>query len=103
MRFRNRNKMKTLQGNADPVWDWYPASSGFPGSSAVKNPPAMQEPQEMWVQSLGGEDPWGRAWQLTPVFLPGESHGHGSQNICLMKNDLMQIVSMSQRLEQGSA
>ena len=26
---------------------------GFPGGSAVKNPPAMQEPQEMWVQSLG--------------------------------------------------
>ena len=30
---------------------------GFPGGSAVKNPPAMQEPQEMWVQSLGWEDP----------------------------------------------
>ena len=23
----------------------------------VKNPPAMQEMQEMWVQSLGQEDP----------------------------------------------
>ena len=21
---------------------------------------------------------WGRAWQPTPVFLPGESHGQGS-------------------------
>ena len=30
---------------------------GFPGGSAVKNPPAMQEPQEMWVQSLVWEDP----------------------------------------------
>ena len=29
---------------------------GFPGGSAVKNPPAMQEPQETWVLSLGGED-----------------------------------------------
>ena len=27
---------------------------GFPGGSAVKNPPAMQETQ---VQSLGGKDP----------------------------------------------
>ena len=27
------------------------------GGSAVKNPPAMQEPQEMWVQSLGWEIP----------------------------------------------
>ena len=29
----------------------------FPGGSAVKNPPAMQEPQETWVQFLGQEDP----------------------------------------------
>ena len=26
-------------------------------SQRVKNPPAMQETQEMWVQSLGQEDP----------------------------------------------
>ena len=30
---------------------------GFPDGSAVKNPPAMQEIQEMWVRSLGREDP----------------------------------------------
>ena len=29
----------------------------FPVGSAVKNPPAMQEPQETWVQFLGQEDP----------------------------------------------
>ena len=27
------------------------------GGSVVKKSPAMQEPQEMWVQSLGWEDP----------------------------------------------
>ena len=27
-----------------------------------------------WV----GKIPWRRAWQPTPVFLPGESHGQGS-------------------------
>ena len=32
----------------------------------------------MQVPSLGGEDPWSRAWQTTPVFLPGESHGQRS-------------------------
>ena len=32
---------------------------GFPGGSAVKNLPAVQEPQEMRVQSLGQEDPLG--------------------------------------------
>ena len=30
---------------------------GFPCGSAVKNPPAMQEPQKTQVQSLGREDP----------------------------------------------
>ena len=29
----------------------------FPGGSAVKNPPAIQETKEMWVQSLGLDDP----------------------------------------------
>ena len=30
---------------------------GFPGGSAVKNPPAMQEPQETRVQFLGHKYP----------------------------------------------
>ena len=30
---------------------------GFLIGSAVKNSPAMQETQEMWVQFLGWEDP----------------------------------------------
>ena len=29
----------------------------FPNGSGVKNLPAMQEMQEMWVRSLGWEDP----------------------------------------------
>ena len=32
---------------------------GFLGSSVVKNPPAMQEPQGTWVPSLGQEDSLG--------------------------------------------
>ena len=43
--------------------------------SVVKNLPAVQETV---VQFLGQEDPWRRKWQLTPVFLPGKSHGHRS-------------------------
>ena len=41
----------------------------------VKNPPAMRE---TWIRSLGGEDPRRRAWQPTPVLLPGEPHGQRS-------------------------
>ena len=36
----------------------------------VKNLSAMWE---TWVRSLGGKIPWRRAWQPTPIFLPGES------------------------------
>ena len=37
--------------------------------------PAMQETR---VQFLGQEDPLGKEWQPTPVFLPGKSHGQRS-------------------------
>ena len=51
---------------------------GFPGGSVVKNPPAMQE---MWVQSLGQEDPLEKemathssilAWEIPWTEEPGE-------------------------------
>ena len=41
----------------------------------VRNLPGMQKP---WIQTLGWEIPWRRAWQCPPVFLPGESHGQRS-------------------------
>ena len=41
----------------------------------AKNPPTMQQTQEIQVRSLGQEDFWRRVWQLTPAFLPRESHG----------------------------
>ena len=41
----------------------------------VKNPPVMQE---MWVRSLGGEDPLEKGMAPTPVFLPGKAHGQRS-------------------------
>ena len=36
----------------------------------------MQETQETWVRLIPwfGKIPWRRAWQPTPVFLPGEAH-----------------------------
>ena len=42
----------------------------------AKNLPAMQEDlgSNPWVRKI----PWGRKWQSTPVFLPGEFHGQRS-------------------------
>ena len=44
-------------------------------AQSVRNLPRVQETQ---VRSLGQEDTWRKAWQRTPVFLPGESHGQSS-------------------------
>ena len=51
----------------------YLCEMGFPGGLAVKNLPAVKELLETRVLALGWEDPRRRAWQSTPVFLPGES------------------------------
>ena len=48
---------------------------GFRGGSAVKNQPAVQgQGFSPWV----GKTPWRRAWQPTPVLLPGKPHGQRS-------------------------
>ena len=43
---------------------------GIPGGSMIKNPPGVEEMQEIWVWFLGLEYPRRRKWQPTPVFLP---------------------------------
>ena len=59
---------------------------GFPGSSMVKNPPAMQE---TWVRILGQEDPLGKAethssilaWKIPWTEEPGELQSMGLQRV----------------------
>ena len=42
----------------------------------VKNlPDNAGDIRDMGLISGSGTVPWRRAWQSTPVFLPGESHG----------------------------
>ena len=66
----------------------YIGSSGFPGDLAVKNSPTMQEMQEMWIRSLGGEDPLEKemethssilAWEMPWTEEPGGLQSMGSQ------------------------
>ena len=52
---------------------------GFPGALVVKNLPANSGDVKRrrfnpWVRKI----PWRRAWQPTPVFLPGESQAQTS-------------------------
>ena len=48
---------------------------GFPRGSAVRNPPAMQETQEMWVQSLGQGDPLEEEVATSSSILARTVHG----------------------------
>ena len=52
---------------------------GFPAGASGKEPACQRKRQKRprfhpWVAKI----PWRRAWQPTPVFLPGESHGQRS-------------------------
>ena len=44
----------------------------------VKNPSANAEDMRHRFDPWVRKSLWRRAWQLTPIFLPGEFHGQGS-------------------------
>ena len=63
---------------------------GFPSDSVVKNPPEVQEMQDMWVRSLNREDPLETematyssilAWKLPWTEEPGGLQSVGSQRV----------------------
>ena len=63
---------------------------GFPGGAVVKNPSAMQETQEMWVQFLRWEDPLEKemathfsilAWRILWTEEPGGLRSIGLQGV----------------------
>ena len=52
---------------------------GFPGGSAGKEPICQcRRRKRCRFDPFVGKIPWKRKWQLTPVFLPGKSHGQRS-------------------------
>ena len=61
------------------VWYSRPSHTAFPGGARGKEPACPCRRQNRcgfnpWDTKI----PWRRAWQPTPVFLPGESHGKRS-------------------------
>ena len=53
-------------------------TGGFPGGTGVKNLSAVQRHKKGEFDPWFRKIPWRRKWQITPVFLPGESHGQRS-------------------------
>ena len=52
---------------------------GFSGGTSGKEPTGQSKRRKRLGFDPGvGKIPWRRAWQPTPVFLPGESHGQRS-------------------------
>ena len=49
-----------------------------PGALVGKSQPASARPERCGLDPRAGKIPWRRAWQPTPVFLPGESRGQRS-------------------------
>ena len=48
---------------------------GSPGGARGKEPACQwRRGERSWFSPWFGQIPWRRAWQLTPLFLPGESH-----------------------------
>ena len=70
--FLKKNEWNEIQQNINP----YKEASLM--AQQVKNLPAVQETQEIWVWFLGQEEPWRKKWQPTPVFLPEKSQGQRS-------------------------
>ena len=82
-------KSRTWLNWTEPRW------KSFPGSSAVKNPPAVQDTQETRVLSLGWEDPLEKemathcsivAWEIPWTEEPGGLQSMGSQNWTRLSN-----------------
>ena len=74
----------------------------FPSGSAVKNLPAMQDSQTMWVWSLGWKDPLEEgmathfnilAWRIPWTEEPGKLQSMGLQTVRHSWNDLAAAVA----------
>ena len=74
----------------EDIWSCLEIFLGFPGGSVIKNQCAMQELQEMQVQSLSPEDPLEEgmathsrilAWRIPWIEEPGGLQSLGSQRV----------------------
>ena len=67
---------------------------GFPGGSAVKNLPAMQEPQETRVRSPGREDPLKES-VATPFSILARKISWTQEPGCLQSRDFEESDTMT--------
>jgi len=56
--------------------------------------------RRQWFDSWAARTPWRRAWEPTPVFLPGESHGQRRlHKVAKSQTRLKRVSTHTQREE----
>ena len=77
-------------------------NTGFPGGTSDEEPTCQcrrwkRRGFDPWI----GKIPWRKAWQPTPVFLPGESHGQrslvGATVHRVTESDMTEAIYYAQR------
>ena len=71
---QSQTRLKWVSSSSSSIYGYM--CSGFPRGASGKEPACQCRRHKRcrfspWIEKL----PWRRAWQLTPEFLPGESHG----------------------------
>ena len=76
--------------------DW---TQGFLGAWQVKNPPAVWE---IWVRTVGWEDPLEKEWLLTPVFWLENPMDHIVHGVTKSQTRLSNFHFLSPAVQGGS-
>ena len=75
------------------IWSLFIFVKGFPGGAGVKEPTCQcRSHKRRGLDSWVGKIPWRRAWQPTPVSLPGESHRRRSLAGCNPSGDMTEVT-----------
>ena len=76
---------------------------GFPGGTSGKEPACQcRRCKRRGFDRWSGKLPWRRAWQPTPVFLPGESHGQRSLEGHRVKHDGSDLARIHAEMQVSS-
>ena len=76
--FLLHTKMWWISLTTYPFAHEYEFLQGFPRGASGKEPACQWRSHRCRFDPWVGKIPWRRAWQPTPVFLPGGSHGQRS-------------------------
>ena len=68
-------KIDIIITSGNPVWGHIREQRASQAPEVVTNPPASAGCRGCGFDPWVGKTPWRRAWQPTPAFLSGESHG----------------------------